>query len=128
MYDYITGPARQKRAASNLTGLLSRVVELTGTDDFVDLAGAGAFHGILSTDAQSGEHVSIVKEGSGKVQVGGAVSVGDRLVSAASGYAVAAASGDALGFLFGRATTAAASGSIARFEFELLHVTSGGAL
>lgn len=128
MYDNITEAQVQVRAASDLTGQLYTVMDLTGTDDFADAAGAGTFFGVLTTDGRSGEHVSVARNGSSKVKVGAAVAVGDRLVSAASGYAITANSGGALRFLFGRATSAAASGSIARFVFEPIYVASGGAL
>lgn len=127
MYDNVSMAQQQVRASGDLTGSTHRAVELTGTDDFAALAGAGTFYGVLATDGRSGEHVSVSRHGSAKIQVGAAVTPGDYLVVSTGGLAIAAASGAALGHIFGRARFAAASGSIARFDFERLYVTSGGA-
>lgn len=117
MYAGITAPQLSYRAGNNLEGLKFRVVRLTGTGLYVDLAGANQFpSGILTTDPQSGEAAAADYAGQIKVQVGGAVSPGQLLTTAASGYAVAVASGAAgeERWVFAQAQFAAASGDICR--------------
>lgn len=110
-----------------------RVVELTANPHEVDLAAANKGYGVVQNHPNSGEAATVRKDGVTKVIVGGAVSVGNYALSAASGFATAVVSGAAFGTsqkLLGRFLTAAASGGIATLDLEVqqFNATSGAAL
>ncbi len=103
---------------------------------FVDIAGANprkitvsaanAGTGVLLNKPQAGEHATVAIRGQVKVHAGAAVTAGDLVVSAASGFAasytagVQVGSGDTLTELtiLGRAVTTAASGSVFTMELD----------
>lgn len=131
MYAGITAATKSARAGNNLEGLKFRIVDLTGTEDFVNLAAAGLAYGVLVNDPRSGEHAAVAVEDETKVQVGtGGLAVGQYFTSAASGFAVGVASGAATARVFGRhvAAVTVASGGIARVLLERWTTQSGQAL
>ena len=131
MYAGISSATKSARAGNNLEGLKFRIVNLTGTEDFVDLTAAGLAYGVLVNDPRSGEHASVAFADETKVQVGtGGLAVGQFFTSAATGFAVGVASGAATARLFGRHVGAVAvtSGGIARVLLERWTSQSGQAL
>lgn len=117
MYAGISFPQISKVAATNLEGLKYRLVNLTGTQNDVDLAAANVHGlGVLTNDPRTGEHAAVAFLGYTKVQVGtGGLAIGQHFTSAATGFAVGVSSGAATARLWGRniGPTAVTSGSIA---------------
>lgn len=90
---------------------------------------ANGGYGVLQNKPQDGEHGTVAVEGITKVRAGAAVSVGDLITSAASGWATAVASGSAADKLvLGKALTAAASGSVFSMELDKFIVVRTGGL
>ena len=77
---------------------------------------------------QAGEHGTVAIGGITKVQAGAAVSIGDYIVSAASGFASTLTSGGATKRVFGRALSSAASGSVFSMEIDKFWSVQTGAL
>lgn len=110
--------ARSFIASGDLSGLLYRAVDLLGGANFkVGVAGAGGGFGILLNKPRDGEHASVAVVGEQEVRVGAALSAGDYVTSAASGWIVAVTSGAAQNIL-GRMVTGAASGMIGALELR----------
>lgn len=134
MYAGNTYPSLTFRAANNFTGLTYRIVDLTGTSNFVELSTKGERGFIVANEPQSGEHLQAVHFGETKVQVGcGGLAVGAAFTSAISGFATQINSGGDVGgagWLMGRSidTAAAASGSVARVLVFYSQHNSGAAL
>lgn len=117
------------KAESDLTGDQFKIVELTSTAHGVELGAAREGFGVLQNHPKDNEAATVALSGVTKVIVGAAVSVGNFLTSAATGFAIKTISGDATARrVFGRALTAAASGSIATMLIDRQLVSSGGAL
>lgn len=93
------------------------IVELATTE--VNAAGvpsAGGGYGVLYTNPRSGEFATVVIDGVATVKCGsGGLAIGDRVTSAASGFATKANSAAGQTIL-GVARTSAASGSLASVE------------
>src|SRR5210317_620590 len=105
-------------ASGDHSGLQYHIVSIVGAHKF-SAAAANVGHGVLQNKPQAGEHGTIAVEGITKVKAGGAVSVGDLITSAGSGWASAIASGSAADkAVLGRAQTAAASGSVFSMEID----------
>jgi len=132
MYAGISAPQLSYKAGNDLEGLKFRLVNLTGTENFVDLAAAdNVAAGVLTNDPRSGEHAAVAYTGETKVQVGtGGLAVGQFFTLANSGFAVGVASGAADATVYGRNQAAASigSGSVARVLLDRWHTTSGQAL
>lgn len=80
--------------------------------------------GVLYTSARSGERVSALYEGVGKVMVGGAVStLGYPLTITTSGFFIAASSG---GAMVGRAMATAASGDLVEALVDFMTIPAWG--
>ncbi len=69
----------------------------------------------------------MVHKGVTKVRAGAAITVGNFITSAATGFAIAVGSGDAPTNAFGRALTAAATGELFTMSFASLITVSGNA-
>ena len=105
-------------AAVDLSTSQFHIVDLDSTALNVTIGAADGGFGILQNKPQSGEHATVAVEGMSKCIAGGAISVGNYITSAASGYATAVASGLSAKKVIGRAVTAAASGSVFTVEID----------
>lgn len=86
-------------------------------------------YGVLQNKPKTGEHATVAVEGTTKVIAGAAVSVGDLITSAGSGFATTVASGVAGDKqVMGRAITAAASGSVFSMNIDKFVVVRTGGL
>lgn len=89
----------------------------------VTCAAANKGFGVLQNKPKAGEHATVAIKGATKVMAGAAISVGDLITSAASGFAATVASGNAGDKLvIGRAMTAAASGSVFTVELDKMTI------
>ena len=112
-------------ASGDLSGLQNRFVDILANNR-VGHALANKGFGVLLNNPRSGEHATVQIEGQAKVRAGASISVGQVIVSAASGYAAVAggvqvASGSTLSptnVILGRALTAAASGSLFSIQLD----------
>ena len=117
------------KAESDLTGDQFKIVELTSTAHGVEVGAANEGFGVLQNHPRDNEAATVALAGITKVIVGAAVVVGDFLTSAATGWAISTDSGDATSRrVFGRALTAASSGSLATMLIDKQLVSSGSAL
>ena len=117
------------KAASDFEGAQFRIVELTSNAHEAELGALNEGYGILQNHPRSGESSTVAVEGVSKVQAGGAVSVLDWITSAASGFALVTASGDAASRkILGQALTDATSGSLFSMQIDKRTVSSGSAL
>lgn len=109
------------------SGLQFHIVELLDAHK-AGAALANVGMGVLQNKPQHGEHGTVAIEGTTKCKAGGAISVGDYITSAGSGWAAAVASGSAADKkVIGRAQSAAASGSVFSVELDrFLIVRTGG--
>jgi hypothetical protein len=115
-------------ASGDLSALQFHIVELVAAH-VVDVALLRVGYGILQNKPQAGEHASVAVEGVSKCIAGVAVSVGDLITSAGSGWATSAASGIAGDKqVIGRALTAAASGSVFSVEIDRQMIVRTGGL
>ena len=115
-------------SSSDMSTAQHRIVNVFG-DFACDLAAANLGYGVVQNKPQAGEHASVAVDGITKVQAGAAISVGDLITSAASGYAAAVTSGSAADkTVLGRAITAAASGSVFSMEIDRFIVVRTGGL
>lgn len=99
-------------ASGDLSGCLNRVVDLLGANFKVGIAVAKGGYGVLANAPKDTEHASVVVGGTTMVRVGAAVTAGNELTSAASGWAIAVTAQDS-NRVIGRALTTAASGMVA---------------
>jgi hypothetical protein len=110
-------------ASTDMRSHQFHAVDLTATFGKIDLAAAKAGFGILFNNPNAGEHASVVREGETFVRVGAAVSIGDLVTSAATGWVVDVTSSVAQNVL-GRMLTAAASGMIGTIDLDWFRVSS----
>lgn len=110
-------------ASGDLSGLLNRGVDIVGAFK-VGHALAGRLYGVLNNKPRNGEHASVVVEGEQEVRVGAAVSAGDLITTAASGWFVGVTSGAAQD-IAGRVITAAASGMLATVALKVTRTNTG---
>lgn len=112
-------------ASGDLSGMLNRVVKFVG-DLTVGAGTAGAGFGVLQNAPKAGEHAAVATDGVTMVRVGAAVTAGDFLTSAASGWAITATSTIQVGSgsylyqveILGKAETGAASGMLAAVNLK----------
>ncbi len=115
-------------ASSDMNTSQFHIVDITAAFK-VDHAAANVGFGVVQNKPLAGEHASVATRGTTKVSAGVAVSVGDLITSAASGFAAVVASGNAAEKLvLGRAVTAAASGSVFSMEMDKFVVVRTGGL
>lgn len=115
-------------ASGDMSGLQHRFVDHVGIG-IIGHSLARAGMGVLMNKPQDGEHAQVALKGRVRVDAGLAVTAGDWLVSAASGFAVPQALtdfniGSAGAFaqwrnIMGRAMTTAASGSVLTIELDV---------
>lgn len=112
-------------ASGDLSALKGRFVDHVGVGVVGHALAEGGI-GVLQNKPQAGENASVVLSGRVRVDAGLAVTAGDWIISAASGFGVpftlgysTGSAGDYVrgGVLMGRAMTTAASGSV--FTLEL---------
>jgi hypothetical protein len=105
-------------ADTSLASAQFHIVDLNATVGHCDLAAAENGFGVVQNIPNSGEQATVVVEGVTKCIGGVAITVGDYIVSAASGFATIITSGGAQGaadtpfVVLGRALTTAVSGGI----------------
>ena len=104
-------------ASGDHSGLQYHIVEILAAHE-VGAAVAGAGFGVLQNKPQNDEHATVAVEGITKVKAGAAISVGNYITSAGSGWASAVTSGGSTKKVVGRALTAAASGSVFSMEID----------
>jgi hypothetical protein len=108
-------------ASTDMRSHQFKIVDLTTTFPKIDLAAARKAFGVLANNPNAGEGASVVTEGETMVMVGAAVSVGDWITSAATGFGAATTSSvDQI--ILGRVKTAAASGMLATVDVDVLRV------
>ncbi len=113
-------------ATGDLSGLQYHIMDNVAAH-YVSAAAANLGHGVLQNKPQAGEHATVAVEGITKVKAGAAISVGNYITSAASGWAAAVTSGGSTKTVIGRALTAAASGSVFSMEIDrFISVQTGG--
>lgn len=104
-------------ASTDMRSHQFKIVDLTTTNFKIDLAAALKGYGVLQNAPNAGEHASVVTEGETMVKVGAAVTAGDWVTSAASGFAVATTSSvDQV--LLGRVVAGASSGMLAAINVD----------
>ena len=99
-------------ASGDLSGCLGRIVDLLSTDLKVGIATANNGFGVLLNAPKDGEFASVVLDGITMVRVGGAVTAGNELTSATSGWGTPVTA-QASNRVIGRCLTGAASGFLA---------------
>jgi hypothetical protein len=99
-------------ASGDLSACVNRIVDLLSTDFKVGIATAAGGFGVLANAPKHGEHASVATDGVVMVRVGAAVTNGDDITSATSGWGTKVTSG-AGQRVVGRAETGAASGMLA---------------
>lgn len=114
-------------ASGDLSAMQHRIVDHVGVGVIGhSLANAGM--GVLQNKPQDGENATVALRGRVRIDAGGAVTAGDFIVSAASGFGVSltlssfqVASGAVLArrTVIGRAMTTAASGSVFTCELNV---------
>lgn len=114
-------------AASDFSDDQFKLVELTANSDEVELTAAGEGIGVVQNHPESGEAATVTLAGVTKVIVGGAVSVGQRITAAATGFAVVVVSGALPNKSVGKILTGASSGGIATMLLQETVTLSGAA-
>lgn len=104
-------------ASGDLSLCLNRIVDMIGADFKIGLAGANGGFGVLANAPKNGEHAAVATDGVVMVRVGAAVTQGDNITSAASGWGVKVTSGSGQAVI-GRAETGAASGMLAAVKLK----------
>lgn len=114
-------------ASTDLRSLQSRIVEANATAfKIIDSPVEGGV-GILLNAPNAGEHATVAVKGAVKVRAGVAITVGDKISSAASGWAAVHTQGHVSSdgallrdkTILGRAITAANSGSVFTLELDI---------
>lgn len=115
-------------ATGDLSGLQHHIMDFVAAGEYVSAAAARAGIGVLLNKPQAGEHATVALQGRVRVAAGQAITAGDYIISAASGWAavqsfVTINAGSAGQFLqnrlvLGRALETVASGSV--FAMELM--------
>jgi len=123
-------------ASGDMSALQHRFVDHVGVGVIGHSLARGGM-GVLMNKPQAGEHATVALRGRVRVDAGGAVTAGDWIVSAASGFGETLAfgtinAGSAGQFLqtkivMGRAMTTAASGSVFTLELAPYAVTVNSA-
>tara|TARA_R110000868_G_scaffold352564_3_gene613812 strand:- start:4346 stop:4726 length:381 start_codon:yes stop_codon:yes gene_type:complete len=111
-------------ASTDMRSHQNGIVDLTTTDHKIDMAAAGGAIGILINNPNAGEHAAVAIEGIALVRVGLAVTAGDIITSAATGWGTDVTSGAAQ-WVVGRALTAAASGMLTEVDINIHRVNTG---
>lgn len=105
-------------ASGNLSALQYHIVEIVG-EHIVDVSLVNVGFGVLQNKPRAGEHATVAVAGVSKVNAGGAVTVGDLITSAGSGWAAVVVSGNATEKqVLGRALTSSNSGSVFSMEID----------
>jgi len=115
-------------ASGDLSSMIHRFVDYLAAGDIVGHSLARGGIGVLLNKPQDGEHATVALSGRVRVDAGGAITAGDYIISAASGFAavqsfVTINAGSAGQYLqtrnmMGRALETVASGSV--FAMELM--------
>jgi len=106
-------------AGADLSALMHRVVDLSGGNSVIDVAGAGGGYGVLQNKPRLGEHATVAAGGISLVRVGAAVNAGSLATSAASGWAVqVSVTTGTVSKAFGIFMTSAASGMLASVKID----------
>lgn len=105
-------------ASGDLSHCLNRVVNQLPVDHICGLAAGDDGIGVLLNAPRDTETASVVIKGTTMVRVGAAVTAGDFLTAAASGWAITAAVTAGHQAYFGRARTTAASGMLSAVFLE----------
>lgn len=104
------------------------IVSIVGAFNIANALANGGF-GVLQNKPRDTEHATVAVDGATKVAAGAAISVGDLITSAGSGFAAVVASGNAADKgVIGRAITAAASGSVFTMEIDRFVIVRTGGL
>lgn len=110
-------------ASGDLSSCLGRVVMLLSTNFAVGIDTSGNNgYGVLLNAPRDKESASVVIEGITMVRVGAAVTAGNALTSAASGWAIPAAVTAGKQRAFATAFTTAASGMLAAAKLERFYL------
>lgn len=112
----IEGKNESYVASGDLSTMLNRVVDIIG-DFTIGAALAGGGYGVLQNAPKDKEHAAVATDGVVMVRVGAAVTAGQDVTSAASGWAVVVTSGAGLRVL-GRIEVGAASGMLAPLKLK----------
>ena len=128
--------AETYQASGDMSGLQHRIVDHIGVGIIGHSLARGGM-GVLMNKPQAGENATVALRGRVRVDAGGAVTAGDWIVSAASGFGETLTfgtinAGSAGQFLqtktvLGRAMTTAASGSVFTMELSPHNVTVNSA-
>lgn len=113
-YTLVAGGADLDDAAAG-TGDMHKAIDINSSD--ISVAGGLEAVGLLQAMGKSGEHVTVGYEGVMKFVAGAALTPGDRLTTAASGYLVAVASGDYVVGMVGRASVGSGAVGQGLFSF-----------
>jgi hypothetical protein len=124
MTQYDSYSNRSFAASGDLSGLQWRAVDLIGTAGKMGHSLAAGGFGILQNEPRAGEHGTVAIRGISAARAGAAVSIGDLIASAASGWLISVTSGASQNVL-GRAVTAAASGMLFDLELNVTRVATG---
>ncbi len=111
-------------ASTDMRSHQNHIVDLTATFPKIDLAAAKAAFGVLVNAPNAGEHAAVAIGGVEMVRAGAAVTYGQDLTSAATGWAIQVTSGVALRTI-GRAIGACASGSLVPVLLNVTQVATG---
>lgn len=122
-------------SSGDLSTCLNRIVTLLTTDFKIGIASAGKSFGVLANAPKDTEHAAVYTDGVVMVRVGAAVTAGDYLTSAASGWGLTAANTVTVASgsnvtnieLLGRVEVGAASGMLAAVRL-MQHTRAGSAL
>lgn len=104
-------------ASGDLSLCLNRIVTQLAVDFKVGIAAANQGVGVLTNAPKDGEFAAVATDGIVSVRVGAAVTAGQYLTSAASGWAVSVVSGSGQEVI-GKARTGAASGMLAAVDLD----------
>lgn len=107
-------------ASGDLSTCLNRIVTQLSVDFKIGLAGAGAGFGVLMNAPKDGEFAAVATDGVVMVRAGAALTAGQYVTGAASGWAVVVTSGAGQEVL-GKCRTGAASGMLAAVEIDYFY-------
>lgn len=107
-------------ASGDLSTCLNRIVSQLSTDFKIGLATAGAGFGVLLNAPKDGEFASVATDGVALVYAGAAVTAGQYVTAATSGWAVVVTSGSGQEVL-GKVRVGAASGMLAAVAIDYFY-------
>lgn len=108
-------------ASGDLSLCIGRIVDLLSTDYKIGLGAVNGNNvGVLQNEPKDKEHASVATDGIVMVRVGAAVTAGQFITSAASGWGVNVTSGNGQSVI-GRARTGAASGMLAAVQIDVFY-------